>query len=197
MSERDGFGGATRIKVDVRVIAATSRDLRAMVREGRFREDLYYRLDVLPIRIPPLRERLEDLEALVESLLESIAERTGMPQRELAPGALGVLAAHSWPGNVRELRNVMERASLLSRSGMVLPDHLPARIHGAIERPTVNVEPAEARRLEEIEHEAMVAALKAHSFNRTEAAKALGISRRTLVYKLQRLRDLGFEVDAP
>jgi len=91
----------------------------------------------------------------------------------------------------------MERAALLSRGGMVLPDHLPSLIQGAIERPTVNVEPAEARRLEEIEHEAMVAALKQHNFNRTEAAKALGISRRTLVYKLQRLRDLGFEVDAP
>jgi len=103
---------------------------------------------------------------------------------------------YPWPGNVRELRNAMERAALLSRGEMVLPEHLPARVQTATAKPAVQVEPTEARRLEEIEHEAMVEALKKAGFNRTEAAKALGISRRTLVYKLQRLRDLGFEVDA-
>jgi transcriptional regulator with PAS, ATPase and Fis domain len=112
--EIEPLGSNKVIKVDARVIAATSRDLKAMVADGRFREDLYYRLNVLPVRVPPLRERLSDLEALAESLLESIAERTGMPQRELAPSALAVLAAHPWPGNIRELRNVLEQAAMLT-----------------------------------------------------------------------------------
>ena len=85
-----------------------------MVADGRFREDLYYRLNVLPVKLPPLRDRLTDLEALAESLLESIAARTGLPQRELSPSALAVLAAHRWPGNIRELRNALEQAAMLT-----------------------------------------------------------------------------------
>ncbi|MFZ1909177.1 MAG: sigma 54-interacting transcriptional regulator, partial [Burkholderiales bacterium] len=103
--EIEPLGSNKVIKVDVRVIAATSRNLKALVTDDRFREDLYYRLSVLPIRVPPLRERLSDLEALAENLLENIAARTGMPQRELTPAALAALAGHEWRGNIRELRN--------------------------------------------------------------------------------------------
>ena len=186
-------GSNTEIQTNTRILASTNRNLEDEVKKGNFREDLFYRLNVVEFCIPPLRERPEDILPLAEIFMNEFSHGTA----RLSPSVIDSLARYNWPGNVRELRNAMERAALLSRGGMVLPDHLPARVHGAIERPTVNVEPAEARRLEEIEHEAMVAALKQHKFNRTEAAKALGISRRTLVYKLQRLRDLGFEVDAP
>src|SRR6185503_5354538 len=114
--EFEPLGSNQVIKVDVRVIAATSRDLRKLASQGRFREDLYYRLNVLPIRLPTLRDRLSDLEALAESLLEGIAVRTGMPQRELAPSALAALASYPWPGNVRELRNLLEQAAMLTDS---------------------------------------------------------------------------------
>ena len=186
-------GSNTEIQTNTRILASTNRNLENAVKQGQFREDLFYRLNVVEFCIPPLRERPEDILPLAEIFMNEFSHGTA----RLSPSVIDSLTRYPWPGNVRELRNAMERAALLSRSGMVLPDHLPARVHGVIERPVVNVEPAEARRLEEIEHEAMVAALKQHKFNRTEAAKALGISRRTLVYKLQRLRDLGFEVDAP
>jgi len=186
-------GSNTEIQTNTRILASTNRNLEAEVKAGRFREDLFYRLNVVEFCIPPLRERPDDILPLAEIFMNEFSHGTA----RLSPSVIDSLTRYNWPGNVRELRNAMERAALLSRGGMVLPDHLPARVHGAIERPVINVEPAEARRLEEIEHEAMVAALKSHGFNRTEAAKALGISRRTLVYKLQRLRDLGFEVDAP
>jgi DNA-binding NtrC family response regulator len=186
-------GSNTEIQTNTRILASTNRNLEDEVRKGNFREDLFYRLNVVEFCIPPLRERPEDILPLAEIFIREFSHGTA----KLSPSVIESITRYNWPGNIRELRNAMERASLLSRGGMVLPDHLPARIHGASERATVNVEPAEARRLEEIEHEAMVAALKSHGFNRTEAAKALGISRRTLVYKLQRLRDLGFEVDAP
>jgi transcriptional regulator with PAS, ATPase and Fis domain len=107
--------GSNRLeRVDVRVIAATSRDLAAMVADGRFRADLYYRLNVLPIRVPPLRERLDDLDALAEALLDDIARRSGLPARALAPDALECLLAHTWPGNIRELRNALEQAALMT-----------------------------------------------------------------------------------
>ncbi|MBL8344302.1 MAG: sigma 54-interacting transcriptional regulator [Rubrivivax sp.] len=107
--------GSNRVeRVDVRVIAATSRDLAAMVADGRFRADLYYRLNVLPIRLPALRERLADLEALAEALSEDIARRSGMAHKSLAPDALDLLAAQPWPGNIRELRNVIEQATLMT-----------------------------------------------------------------------------------
>jgi len=101
-------------RVDVRIIAATSRDLPAMVAAGQFRADLYYRLNVLPIRLPALRERLSDLEALVEALSDDISRRSGLPHKSLSSDALDLLAGYPWPGNIRELRNVLEQASLMT-----------------------------------------------------------------------------------
>ena len=106
-------------KVDVRVIAATSRDLVAMVADGRFRADLYYRLNVLPIRLPPLRDRLADIEPLADALLDDIARRSGLPHRGLSAEALDRLAAHAWPGNIRELRNVLEQAALMTDAAVL------------------------------------------------------------------------------
>ena len=113
-------------RIDVRIIAATSRDLPAMVAAGSFRADLFYRLNVLPIRLPTLRERLPDLEALVETLLEDIARRSGMPHKTLSAGALDRLAQHRWPGNIRELRNVLEQASLMTDDLLLTAVHFEA-----------------------------------------------------------------------
>jgi transcriptional regulator with PAS, ATPase and Fis domain len=118
--------GSNRVEpVDVRIIAATSRDLEAMVGEGRFRADLYYRLNVLPIRLPALRERLQDLEALVEALVDDIARRSGLPARSLAPDGIELLSRHTWPGNIRELRNALEQAILMTDDLVLGARHFP------------------------------------------------------------------------
>jgi len=188
--EIEPLGTNKVIKVDVRVIAATSRDLKALVTAGRFREDLYYRLNVLPIRVPPLRERLADLEALAENLLESIAARSGMPQRELAPGALAVLAAHEWRGNVRELRNVLEQAAMLTDRA-----RLDAEDFAAILPRAEALGPAPQARplpqlIAELERSSIRSALEATGGNKVSAAKMLGISRATLYEKLAEMKQL-------
>jgi transcriptional regulator with PAS, ATPase and Fis domain len=183
--EIEPLGSNRVIKVDVRVIAATSRDLKALVSEGRFRGDLFYRLNVLPVRLPALRERLTDLEALAESLLESIAVRTGMPQRELAPSALAALAAHPWPGNVRELRNTLEQAAMLTDNARltaedfasILPAATPETLKAAQLRPLPQL-------IAELERSSIQSALAATGGNKVSAARMLGISRATLYEKL-------------
>lgn len=186
--------GSNRVqKVDVRVIAATSRDLKAMVAEGRFREDLYYRLNVLPIRLPALRERLADLPALAEHLLESIAARSGMPQRELSADALQVLATHAWPGNFRELRNVLEQAAMLTDHHRLDAEDFASILPGTAPRAmAVSPPPDELRPLPqliaELERRTIQTALAAAKGNKVQAARLLGISRATLYEKLGALR---------
>jgi transcriptional regulator with PAS, ATPase and Fis domain len=186
------LGSNNELKTRARILAATNHDLEEEVRRGKFREDLFYRLNVFEVHIPPLRERPEDILPLAARF---IGEFTG-GQPRFASGFAECLKGYAWPGNVRELRNAMERAALLSRGEMILPEHLPARVRQNSTPPIVP-EPAEAGRLEEIEREAILQALRKHDFNRTETAKALGIGRRTLVYKLQRFREQGFEIDPP
>ncbi|HXH01863.1 MAG TPA: sigma 54-interacting transcriptional regulator [Candidatus Competibacteraceae bacterium] len=196
--------GSNRIqRVDVRVIAASSRDLETMVAAGRFRADLYFRLNVLPITLPPLRQRLEDLPALSAALLERIRERNGGPRRRLAASALAVLAAYPWPGNVRELANVLERATMLSDApelgaadfaGLLSPRRGGERGPGAAalppEQAAVSAESV-VRPLEqavaEAERYAIRAALNACHGRKVEAARLLGISRATLYEKLAQL----------
>jgi transcriptional regulator with PAS, ATPase and Fis domain len=121
--------GSNRVeRVDVRIVAATSRDLAAMVEAGQFRADLYYRLNVLPIRLPALRERIADLEALVDMLAEDIARRSGLPHKGLTPEALDLLARQPWPGNIRELRNVLEQATLMTDDAQLGPRHFAAAL---------------------------------------------------------------------
>jgi transcriptional regulator with PAS, ATPase and Fis domain len=188
--EIEPLGSNKVIKVDVRVFAATSRDLKALVAEGRFREDLYYRLNVLPIRVPPLRERLSDLEALSETLLESIAARSGMPQRELAPGALAVLAMHEWRGNVRELRNVLEQAAMLTdRARLDAEDFAAILPHAPAARPGLPLRPL-PQLIAELERSSIRSALEATRGNKLSAAKLLGISRATLYEKLAEIKRL-------
>src|SRR6185369_11699897 len=131
-------------RIDVRIIAATSRDLPAMVAAGSFRADLYYRLNVLPIRLPALRERAADLEALVEALAEDIARRSGLPHKSLTPDALDLLARHSWPGNIRELRNVLEQATLMTDDAVLDASHFAALASDADGSRSSAAAPAEA-----------------------------------------------------
>jgi len=184
--ELEPLGSNQVIKVDVRVLAATSRDLKALVAEGRFREDLYYRLNVLPIRLPALRERLGDLEALAEALLENIAARTGMPQRELAASTIGALAAHHWPGNIRELRNVLEQAAMLTdRARLGAEDFasiLPASAARAAR--TAGAMRPLPEQIAELERSSIRLALAATGGNKVSAARMLGISRATLYQKM-------------
>jgi transcriptional regulator with PAS, ATPase and Fis domain len=183
-------GSNAEIQTNVRIIAASNRNLEEEVKKGRFREDLFYRLNVVEVNIPPLRERREDIMPLATHFVTEFTH--GRPRFSAAVPAC--LERYAWPGNVRELRNAMERASLLSRGELIMPDHLPARVAAAAGQPAPT-DAADAERLEEIERQAVTQALRKHEFNRTEAAKALGISRRALLYKLQRLRELGYEVD--
>jgi transcriptional regulator with PAS, ATPase and Fis domain len=193
--EVEPLGSNKVVKVDVRVIAATSRDLRKLIAEGRFREDLFYRLNVLPIRLPALRDRLADVEALAESLLESIALRTGMPQRELAPSALAALGAYQWPGNVRELRNVLEQAAMLTDSHRLSGEDFSAILPAsAAAIPRDERTPGALRPLPqliaEIERNSIESALAATGGNKASAAKLLGISRATLYERLAALKRL-------
>lgn len=185
-------GSNTDQRSDARILAATNRNLEDEVKKGRFREDLFYRLNVVELVIPPLRERPEDIVPLATHFINQFARG----KARFSNAVTDCLARYHWPGNVRELRNAMERAALLSRSDLILPDYLPARVAAAT-KPAPALESADPERLEEIEQQAILHALRKHGFNRTETAKALGISRRNLLYKLQHLRELGYEVEAP
>ena len=183
-------GSNAEVHTDARILAASNRNMDDEVKVGRFREDLFYRLNVVELNVPPLRERPEDILPLATHFVTEMTQG----RARLSPSTAEALERYAWPGNVRELRNAMERAALLSRGELMLPEHLPARVRGSAQA-APPVEPAEAERLEEMERQAIVQALRKHNFNRTETAKALGISRRALTYKLQHLRELGCEVD--
>jgi DNA-binding NtrC family response regulator len=184
------IGSNTEIRTNARILASTNRNLEEEVKAGHFREDLYYRLNVVELNIPPLRERPEDILPLAHLFIGQFTQG----RSRLSSSVADCLSRYPWPGNVRELRNAMERASLLSRGEMVFPEHLPARLRGTAES-SASPASTEAGRLEEVERQTIMETLRKNGFNRTETAKALGISRRTLVYKLQRLRALGYEVD--
>jgi DNA-binding NtrC family response regulator len=186
-------GSNTEIHTNARILASTNRNLEGAVRGGHFREDLFYRLNVVELNIPPLRERREDILPLAALFIAQFTQG----RARFSAAVADCLTAYAWPGNVRELRNVMERASLLCRGEMVLPEHLPARLSGASAPAANGATSMDTTRLEEIERHTILQTLRRNNFNRTETAKALGISRRTLVYKLQRLREQGCEVDPP
>jgi len=183
-------GSNREIHTNARIIAASNRDLEAEVKAGRFREDLYYRLNVVELNLPPLRERREDILPLANLFVTEFTRN----RARLAEATADCLRNYSWPGNVRELRNAIERAALLSQSELILPDHLPAKLREAAKSAAPALT-ADTQTMDEIERHAILAALKQHKSNRTETAKALGISRRALLYKLQRLRQQGFQFE--
>lgn len=179
------LAGTSTIEVDVRILSSTQTDLEPLVASGQFRKDLYYRLNVVRLDLPPLRERLEDLPGLADAALREITTRHGGPARRLSPGALERLLQHHWPGNMRELKNVMEGAAILNDA-----PEIPA---GAIriELPTAGTAPEMPRRgrsLAEIEAEHIREVLRSTGGNRAEAANILGINRKTLLEKRKRYR---------
>jgi DNA-binding NtrC family response regulator len=177
-------GGNDPIAVDVRVVAATNRDLRKLVAEGGFRDDLYYRLNVVTIQVPPLRERASDIPLLAQHFLETFAHRTTRRVKRLAPEALGLLAAYHWPGNVRELENVIERAVALSASETLVPDDFPPQLCEAPARaPRL---PVSGMTLEEVKRWYVNKVLEEAGGNKLRAAELLGIDRRTLYRILER-----------
>jgi DNA-binding NtrC family response regulator len=183
--------GANReLHTDARILAASNKDLEAEVKTGRFREDLFYRLNVVELNVPPLQERREDILPLADLFISQFARS----RARLAEATADCLKNYPWPGNVRELRNIIERAVLLSQSELILPEHLPAKLREAMKQ-NVPALTLESQTMDEIERTAILAALKQHKSNRTETAKALGISRRALLYKLQRLRQQGFQFE--
>ncbi len=185
-------GDSRMIRVDVRVIAATNRNLEEEVGHGTFREDLYYRLNVFLIRLPPVRDRREDIPLLAEHFLARIAEEGNGKPKRLSSDALRLLVSYPWPGNVRELQHVLERAALLSEGELIserdLPPQLvrpPEELTVALPEDALAIPETTARVVREVERELIQRALARTANNRTEAARLLGLSRRALVYKLK------------
>jgi DNA-binding NtrC family response regulator len=188
-------GGAKAIVVDVRVVAATHRDLEAEVRRGRFREDLYYRLRVVEIALPPLRQRPEDLAPLVERLLDQLAARLGRERRRISAAALARLARHAWPGNVRELRNVIEQAAVLAPGERIEEDDLrlgTAACSAEACDPEAGFSEAKRRATEDFERAYLLRALRAHGGNVSRTAEAIGMVRQSLQ---QKIRELGLRAE--
>jgi DNA-binding NtrC family response regulator len=197
-------GGTDDRKVDVRVVCATHRDLGAMVRAGEFREDLYYRISVIPVEVPPLRERLEDIPALVRFFVDLFASEFHLRVTKISPRAMEALVQYRWPGNVRELRNVIERTLLTLDGEELSVEHLPPSVRGQVERrmgststlaPAYGAEglwaPGNVPTLAELERWGIERAMEATGQNKTRAAELLGISRQTLRMKLRETSPAG------
>jgi two-component system response regulator HydG len=178
-------GSETPIRVDVRVLAATHRDLPDLVRQGKFREDLYYRLNVVTLTLPPLRARPQDIPLLIDHFLHELAARHGRGPVAVDPEAQRRLLAYDWPGNIRELQNVLERAMLLAEQDVIGPEHLPPEVRaprGTVAPPPPAAEPAAGplRSLDEVDRDHVLRVLGAMRGNRDDTSRVLGISRRTL-----------------
>ncbi len=186
--EIDKVGETRPVKVNVRVIAATNRDLEKMVADGTFRDDLYYRLAVVSIRVPPLRERADDIPLLVDHLLDKHTRRLGRERPLVEKDVYSALNLYGWPGNIRELENVIERALVLDRDGVLGLDDLPERLRTREHRvANLRMElPDEGVSLEDVERELLLAALEKHNWNQTRAAAFLNITRSTLLYRMQK-----------
>jgi two-component system NtrC family response regulator len=186
--EIEKIGAAQPIKVDVRIIAATHRDLQAMVEDGAFREDLYYRLAVIPLHLPPLRERTGDIPELVTLFFRKYQERMNRPDLKLPPALLPYFTTHRWPGNVRELENVIERLVVLVPGDEITVNDLPESLRR--EKPALDaIElelPPEGISLEAVEKELILRALQKCNWNQTKAAEYLDISRKVLIYRMEK-----------
>jgi len=187
-------GGTETIKVDARVIAATNLELEKAVQEGKFRKDLYYRLNVVPISMPPLREKKEDIPLLVEHFLEKYKDKIGGKVKQISAEALSVLMRHDWPGNVRELENCIERAIVMGEEDTIQLSDLPATICGSASTcapgEIIDEIPPDGISLDQVEKGLIVKALSQTKGNQTEAARKLGITRRTLQYRMEHATSL-------
>ncbi len=189
-NEFERVGGNKTISVNVRIVAATNKTLEDQVKEGKFREDLYYRLNVVNINVPPLRSRREDIEPLSRHFLEKYVAETGKKITDLAPRALSCLLAHDWPGNVRELQNAIERAVVLSKGSVLTPRDFPQGLQGddqiCLQLPETGGSLTEI--LEDLERQLILQTLQRENDSQTRAAEALGIKRTTLRYKMEKYR---------
>jgi transcriptional regulator with PAS, ATPase and Fis domain len=179
-------GGSADIRVDVRVVAATNRTLEDEVRAGRFREDLFYRLNVLPLKLPPLRAHREDLPALIAFYIEIFNREFKKNVKGVSDSALRLLSAYGWPGNVRELRNAVERAMLLTASDTLEADQFPQT--AVLDLAHVVELPPHGLDLEEVERSLVIQALDRTQGNQTRAAKLLGLNRDQIHYRIEKFK---------
>lgn len=191
--EIERVGGTETIPVDVRIIAATNRDLTAEVQSGRFREDLYYRLNVVPVHVPPLRDRKEDIPELINAFIEKYGREMGKGELHFTDEAMALLLQYHWPGNIRELQNVVERAVILSTQPFIAPDLLPVEVlkseHKENDETGIahSLELTDAGiQLDALEEDLIRQALKLADGNQTKAARLLGITRYTLIYRMEK-----------
>jgi two-component system response regulator HydG len=184
--EFEPVGGTRTIQVDIRIITATNKDLEAEIATGRFREDLFYRLNVVTLHVPPLRERREDIPLLADFFMKRYAEKNRRLIKGFSPRAMDLLMRHPWPGNIRELENVVERAVILSREDTITPAEFPGVLQ-SIDKEDYEtmLELAPGRSLKDVERQMIIRTLTEAGGNRTHAAEILGISRRTLQLKLK------------
>lgn len=176
-------GGSKTIACDVRIVAATNRDLKRAIHEGRFREDLFYRLNVFPITMPALRQRSEDIPLLTERFIRLACTNMGVPSRTLSPEAEAVLRRYEWPGNIRELSNLIERAVLMADGPVLYPQHFPLEMGTGPRKEPARPAPAS---LWDYERDMIVRALEANRWNQSKSARALGISRDNLRYRIKK-----------
>lgn len=185
--EYERVGGESTIKGDFRVIAATNKNLKEMVDNNEFREDLYYRLNVVPIKISPLRERKEDIPLLIDYSVEKYSSQMGRNKLKICPKNLDLMVRYDWPGNIRELQNIIERCVILATGLEITEDLLPSEIMKRNKLETSNIVlPEEGLSLEEVEKSLIFQALEKTEYNQTNAAKLLGITRHTLIYRMEK-----------
>jgi len=183
-------GELREVPVDVRILSATHRKLDELVKAGRFREDLYYRVNVIELHVPALRDRLDDIPLLVEALLERVSNQIGVKVPAITPVALQKLRDYSYPGNVRELENILERAVTLCANDRIEPDDIQLRSQAGVELDElaeVTASDGLSDQLEQIEREAIIKALEQTRYNKTRAAELLGMSFRQLRYRVKKL----------
>jgi len=185
--ETERLGGTRPTKCDFRLITATHENLEKFVESGRFRKDLYYRLNVIPIQIPPLRERKEDIPAIAEHIVEMFNRDLGTHVTEISPGVMNIFKTYDWPGNVRELANILERIIYTIEGDTIQVHHLPFFLQ-RLREDTNKLQPTLLRRLkEDMEREALLHAIRISNDNKKKAAKILGIHRTALYKKMKKL----------
>ncbi|HHM23892.1 MAG TPA: sigma-54-dependent Fis family transcriptional regulator [Bacteroidetes bacterium] len=192
--EFEKIGSGETVSVDVRVIATTNRDLKEMVEKGEFREDLYYRLNVVPIQLPPLKERKEDIPLLVEHFIRKYAEENQKPVRRISEEAMRMIMAYDWPGNVRELENTIQRAVVICDGEVITPQHFLTFPELPLGSFTADHWNGETKNLSEVEKKLILQVLQETGGNRTKSAEILGISVRTLRNKIREYREAGIPI---
>jgi two-component system response regulator HydG len=184
--EFEPVGSSETVKVDVRIITATNKKLKEEIQKNRFREDLYYRINVVSLTVPALRERRDDILLLADFFLKQFAEKNQRLIKGFTPKAMDLILRHDWPGNVRELENVVERAIIMARGDMITPPDFPEVLQKLdIDREETRLDLTAGRTLKEVEKDMIIRTLDLAGGNRTRAANILGISRRTLQLKLK------------